>query len=270
MFVRAGNIHQHGLHAGACGAEVIHRIDIAEVEALVGRGAERLHGDAKNFGMRFFVADEAGVGDGEEAIGDAAAAEHVSNATVGIGDDGDAIALGDTLQLVVRAGKNLVPIGGIADGGDAVVAEFVVVEADLGEELGVEHAPEAVIVIAVGDHERVEPIFDAGFEIAKMLGVAGEAAVREPGVDSRAIGEEQRVADIEENGVDCGVLGGHSIYGIVMRGGRRKRSSSCTWCEPLTGARKKGKIEVLHEARSTNGRGARKVLVNFVCDGSRP
>ena len=56
----------------AGGAEVIHGIDVAYVEALRGSGVHALQRLAENFRVRLFVTDESGVGDGTEATGDAA------------------------------------------------------------------------------------------------------------------------------------------------------------------------------------------------------
>ena len=199
MVKEAGDIHQDCLHACGGGAEVIHGIDVADVEALFGSGVHALEGLAENFRVRLFVADQAGVGDGTEAASDAASCQHIFDSAIRIGYDRDLVLLADLVQLLGGAGANLVPVGGVADAGDQLIAGGVVFEAEFGEQLGVEHPPEAVVGAAVGGHHAVETILGAAFQVAQVFGLGHKAAVGERRVNAAAIGEEQGVADVEED-----------------------------------------------------------------------
>ncbi len=81
--------------------------------------------------MRLFVADEARVGDGTEAVGDAAAAEDVFDFAVGVGNNADLAAVADLLEMFARAGRNDIPVRGLSDGRNQVVTQRVVVDSDL-------------------------------------------------------------------------------------------------------------------------------------------
>ena len=81
----------------------------------------------------------------------------------------------------------------------------VVLKSDLREQLGVEHPPEAVVGAAVlyhPSHHPIEPILGAAFQIAQMLAIGREAAFGERRVNALAIGEQQRVANVEEDEFD--------------------------------------------------------------------
>src|SRR5580692_1081805 len=58
---------------------------------------------------------------------------------------------------------------------------------------------------AVGGHHPVELILGATFQIAQMFAVGHKAAFGERRVNTLAIGEQQRVADVEEDGSDSRV-----------------------------------------------------------------
>ena len=200
--VGAGNIHQHGLHAGASRAEIVHGVHVADIETFFGSGVHLLQRLAKDFGMWLFVADQAGVGDGAKAIGDVAAGEDVFNLAVGVGDDADPVARADLLKLLARACGNDVPVGRLADVGDQLIADDIFAEPDFLEKLAVEHPPEAVIGAAVLDHARVKLILSAALELAEKVGVGRDAAFGEGRVNAIAIGEEQGIADVEEDEFD--------------------------------------------------------------------
>src|ERR1700687_4055044 len=74
-------------------------------------------------------------------------------------DDRDTVPLADFMQLFGGAGANRVPVAGIADAGDELVADCVIFQSDLGEQLRVEHPPETVIGAAVlCNHPSHRPI----------------------------------------------------------------------------------------------------------------
>jgi hypothetical protein len=200
--VCARDVHQHCVHACAGGAEVVHGVDVAYVEALFGRGIHALQGLAKDFRVRLLVSNYAGIGDGAKATGDAAPVQHVFDSAIRIGDDSDTVPLADFMQLFGGAGANTVPVAGIADAGDELVADCVIFKSDLGEQLGIEHPPKTVVGVAVLGHHPVELILGSAFEIAQVLTIGHEAAFGERRVNAVAIGEQQRVSNVEEDDFD--------------------------------------------------------------------
>ena len=126
--------------------------------------------------MRLLVSDESGVGDGAEALGDAAALQHVFDLAVRIGDDRDRVALPISCSCSAVPGRIHVPVAGVADAGDELVADCVVIKSDLGEQLGVEHPPETVVGVAVPGHHSIELILGSAFQIAQKIGIGQEAA----------------------------------------------------------------------------------------------
>jgi hypothetical protein len=71
--------------------------------------------------------------------------------------------------------------------------------------LGVEHPPETVVGAAIGGHHSVELILGSAFQIAQEVGIGYDAAFSERRVNALVIGEEQRVANVEEDDFDFGV-----------------------------------------------------------------
>src|SRR5208282_3446315 len=82
---------------------------------------------------------------------------------------------------------------------------IIVFESDLGELLRVEHPPKTVIGAAVGGHHSIELILGSAFQVAQVLAIGHDAACGERRVNALAIGEEQRVANVEEDGFDVRV-----------------------------------------------------------------
>ncbi len=152
--------------------------------------------------MGLFVSDQAGVGDVEKAVGDVATAQDIIDSPIRVGDDRNAVARTDLLELFAGAGGDLVPIGGIADAGDELVAESIVIELELAEQIGVEHPPEVVVGAGVLCHLLVKLVLGAALEIAEKFGSGSETEGRKRCVDTLAVGEEQGIADIEEDDFD--------------------------------------------------------------------
>src|SRR6266702_4581705 len=75
----ARDVHQYCMHACAGGAEVVHGVDVADIEARFGSGVHAFQGVAKDFRVRLLVSDQSGVGDGLEAIGDPTPLQHLFN-----------------------------------------------------------------------------------------------------------------------------------------------------------------------------------------------
>ena len=155
--------------------------------------------------------------------------QHVFDSAIGIGDNRDPVALADLVQLFGGAGVNLIPVRGVADAGDELVEDRIVVESDLGEQLGVEHPPEAVVGGAVRDHHAVETILGAAFQIAQVLGIGREPALGERRMNTHAVGEQQRVAHVEEDDFDFRV---HGLYCTPLSGMARAGSKSVSRCDP--------------------------------------
>jgi hypothetical protein len=116
--------------------------------------------------------------------------------------------------MLARAGENLIPVRGLADVTDELVAERVVFDPDLREQPRVEQQPKALIPVAFAGHERVELVFDTALEITNLGGVDGGASRGKRRVDSFPVWKEQRVADIEENCFDFEWHGGNYLLAL--------------------------------------------------------
>jgi hypothetical protein len=138
-----------------------------------------IQGVAKNFRVRLLVSHESGVGDGAENNGNSTLPQHVFDSAIGIGDDRNLVAFADGAQLFGGAGTNRVPVGGVANTGDELVADGIelvfvfafvmLLNADLGEQLRIKHPPETVIGAAVFGHDPIELILGAAFQVAQVL-----------------------------------------------------------------------------------------------------
>src|SRR5271157_1857350 len=130
------------MHAGAGGAEVVHGIHIADVEALLGRSLHTIQGVAENFRVRLLVSHKSGVGDGVKTTGNSALLQHVFDPAIGIGDHRDLVTFADGAQLFGSARTNRVPVAGVANTADELVADGIVfvfvVNADFGKQLRIE------------------------------------------------------------------------------------------------------------------------------------
>ena len=86
--------------------------------------------------------------------------------------------LADLTQALGSARANLVPVAGIADAGDELVADGVgvILKSNFGKQLGVEHPPEAVVGRAVRDHHAVKTILGPAFQIAQVFALGDNAA----------------------------------------------------------------------------------------------
>ena len=124
-----------------------------------------------------------------KAAGDSAFLQHVFNSAVRIGNDSSLIARADLMQLFNGAGANRVPVAGVANRGDELIAEGIVLESDFGEQLRVEHPPEAVVGAAVCGHHAVELVLGSAFQIAQVFAIGYDAGFDERGVNTLAIGE---------------------------------------------------------------------------------
>jgi hypothetical protein len=160
----------------------------------------------KYFWARFFVSDEAGVGDAPEAVGDPAPLQNVFDFAIGIGDDGDLISAADFAKSFRSAGADVVPVGGIPDACDQVIADCVVFQSNLGQKLGVEHPPKTMVAAAgpceYPGHDSVKLIFSPAFQVPELLSVEHNAAFAQRRVNALVIGKEQSVSHIEEDESD--------------------------------------------------------------------
>lgn len=179
-----------------------------------------MQGVAENLWVRLFVSHESGVGDGAKATGNSALLQYIFDSAIRIGDDCDLVTLTDCAQLLGGSGANRVPVAGVADAGDQLIPDGVVfvfvLNADLEEQLRVEHPPEAVVGAAVLGHHPVELIFGATFQVAQVLVLGYDAALGEWRVNALASGKQQCVANVKEDNSDFRVHGKH-CFSIVKR-----------------------------------------------------
>jgi len=207
--IGAGNVEEHSLHSGAGGAQIVDGVDIADVEAFLRSCAEFVEGCLKNHRVGFLTANDPGVGDAEKALGDAASVEQFGNFPVGVGDYADAKFLADTFESRAGARRHVVPVGGSAGGGDQRVANRIIFDPKLIGEVGVEHPPEAVVGATVVLEDVVKFVLGFAFEGLPLVVGGDGAAFVQRSKDALAVGEEQSIAYIEEDGF--GMIG-HRDY----------------------------------------------------------
>jgi hypothetical protein len=66
-----------------------------------------------------------------------------------------------------------------------------------------------VVGVAVPGHHPIELILGSAFQIAQVLAIGREAAFDERRVNALTIGEQERIANVEEDDFDFRV---HSLY----------------------------------------------------------
>ena len=100
----------------------------------------------------------------------------------------------------------VVPVGGITDACDQVIADAVVFRPDLGQKLGVEHPPKTMVAAAglceYPGHDSVKLIFSPAFQVPELLSVEHNAAFGQRRVNALAIGKKQSGSHIEEDESD--------------------------------------------------------------------
>jgi hypothetical protein len=194
--VCAGDIEKNRIHTGVAGSQIVYGIDVANVEAFVGARFHRCESGVKNFPARLLDADDAGIGDAFEAVGDTAAGKDALDAAVGVGDDGDAKVLSDPAEGFAGARRNLVPVGRVLRVLDEGVAEGDVF-AELLEQVSVKRPPEALID-AAALHALIEFFLGSALEGLPLF-EGGMTVDRDGSEHLDPVGEEKSVADIEEN-----------------------------------------------------------------------
>jgi len=95
--------------------------------------------------MRFFLAHKAGVGDGAEAIADAAAVEDGVDFAVGVGDHREGVLGADALKGFASSGEDLIPVGRELRVADQFVAQAIAGRVGILKKICVESPPKAVI-----------------------------------------------------------------------------------------------------------------------------
>jgi hypothetical protein len=160
----------------------------------------------KNLGTRLFKSNDSRISDGMEVMRNTALLQYIADLAIRVGDDSNPIPLANLTQELGGVGKNYIPISGIADTGDQLIAERVIVQSDLGEQLRVEHPPKAMIGAAVRGHHLVEFILSSTLQIPQVLGVCRMPSLRQASVNNFAIREQEGVADIEEDVFDLSIL----------------------------------------------------------------
>src|SRR5437899_6532265 len=91
--VRARRIEQYCLQARAGRTEIIDRINIADIEAVLWANIHFVQRSLKNFCPRLLASNQARIRDGVNAIGNAAMCEDVCNLAIGIGHHASAVVL---------------------------------------------------------------------------------------------------------------------------------------------------------------------------------
>src|SRR5580700_2094698 len=109
--IGAGHIEQDCFHSRVTRPQIIHGVHVAHIQAFIGA---RLHGAERcleDFSSRLFNSNGSGICDAFEAVGNAAAGEHLLDFPIRVGDHGDAEVLADAAESVARARRNVIPVG---------------------------------------------------------------------------------------------------------------------------------------------------------------
>ena len=195
--IRAGDIEEHSLHSSIARTDIIHRIHVTDIEAAGGIGIHRTQRGSENVWVRLLEADGSRVGDRGKAVANAAAREHSMDLAVGVGNHSKRIFLTDAIEGLARSGKDLIPIRGALRILYQFVADSFVERIDLLQQVGVEGPPKAVIDFPLAK-ALIKFVLSAALEGLPTRS-AWDAFPRVTAQDPRTIGEEQRVADVEEN-----------------------------------------------------------------------
>jgi len=175
--IGTGYVEEYCLHSGASCTEIVDRVDVADVKALFSLCARVLQGCLEYEWMRLFLADDTGISNDGEMMRDPGALKDIGNFPVGVRDDGDAIALGKAFESFGGARADYVPVRGDASGLDQRLVYCLVFYAEIGEEVGVEHPPEAVIGMAAVLDDVVKFVISATLDRLPLLVGGKDSAI---------------------------------------------------------------------------------------------
>jgi len=220
--IDVSRVKQHRQDADGASANNVCADDVADVDAGFGRFTGLFEGYSKDRGVGFLDADEFGVDDEIQILGESGFFQETCDTAVGVGNDTEYVAValepgksfgrlwGSVSPQVVQSVAGAEPF-------DDFQRQFSVVYADAREHGCKIYLPYHVVVAVVAGHVFVHPAsrFDLG--VAKTVLVGIDSRFSQFFDNLSEIKKQQRVACVEENSSDLSVA--HNAEIVAAAGG---------------------------------------------------